>query len=147
MVKLKLKDIKKEGLKVLIEEDEDLTLSDIVEEMDIYFNDAIPGLKALGIKYSEKTKTIILPKGFDVDVSMKIIDDYFNVINDENIDFEKISLKDFFRVIKNKERAELAFEYYNKSGAKKADDEELFDNLGTYMVINLEIIEKVLKKK
>lgn len=143
-MEIKLENMKTEALEVFGEQVKSLKLSDMMEEMENTIREAKPALKAFGIRYNDRKKTLTIKSNFDFKLHEEILGDYAEVINE--MDFDKNSKTEFIRILGDKTRAKRVLDYYKKTDSKNAGEDAVQDYFSAYVTDILEILEKVIEK-
>lgn len=94
-----------------------------IDDLDVQCKEIIKGLKVLGIHYIRRSNIIKFQKNLNFDEKFRIVEDYSDVIN-KNYGLN-IQYNIFKKSLKNESRAKKAYEYYQKSGACRTDNEDV----------------------
>lgn len=130
----------------LEEENKRLDIEGALEFIVDYADESKDGLRALGIKYNKKSKSLNFPLKFNFKEAYQILNDYLEAV--EELNWQEYTLSKFKMVLDDDSRGKAAYRYFVKSKAATVGggDDVLQDFLGNYVFAIIEIVELYTKE-
>lgn len=131
------------------EMDEDFDKAEAIEELEDIFLSGTDGLKLFRI--DSKKDHIVLQGNFNkkkLQEAIQVLGDYSDVIMDlDDFDkFKEVCIAMFSKKKNGTRRAKAVYNYYKDSGAIKGGDDTVFDELGSGVIVALDVLKMHLKK-